>query len=514
MSSTVVVPAAPVGTFTDAWREVVGTGQMVLGLRRDYLDSLALVQQEIGFKHIRGHGIFHDWLGILRKYDVGGHVGTRYSWTYLDQVVDAYLEAGIKPFVELGFMPKDLASGDQTIFWWEGNVTPPADYAEWNALVRATLTHLIDRYGAAEVRTWPVEVWNEPSLPGFWKDASKSEYFRLYDETARTVKEVDADLLVGGPATSPQSDDWYLPFAEHTDRSGAPVDFFSFHAYASGPAQHVPFGTYQTMHPVGSLLEQFGRPRRILGDHRLAQVPHHITEFNTSYRPDNPVHDTAYNAAYLAPTLVGGGDLVDSFSYWTFSDMFEEVGIPTSIFHGGFGLLTHRQVKKPTFHLYAFLARMGSDILARGQDHLVTRDPDTGRVTVLAWQPVGGTDDPNEPDTHTLHLQIPVTHPGGQVPASAYLHRSRVNENAGNAFTAWQQMGRPASPTNRQLELLYDAAEPVVEHTSTPLVPGPDGVARIDLPLTLARHEVTLIEIDPVRDENPVWLDDARILGR
>ncbi len=194
--------------------------------------------------------------------------------------------------------------------------------------------------------------------------------------------------------------------------------------------------------------------------------------------------------------------------------MFEEVGIPTSIFHGGFGLLTHRQVKKPTFHLYAFLARMGADLLSRGQDHLVTRDPDTGRVTVLAWQPVGGTDDPDEPDTHTLHLQIPVTYPGGQVPASAYVHRSRVNENAGNAFTAWQQMGRPASPTNRQLELLYDAAEPVVEHTSAVLVPDPDGVARIDLPLTLAKHEVTLIEIDPVRDETPDWLDDARILGR
>jgi len=511
--STVVVPAVPIGTLSGAWRKVVGTGQMVLGLRRDYQDSLALVQAEIGFDHLRGHGIFHDWLGILRRYDVGGHVGTRYSWTYLDQVVDAYLEAGIKPFLELGFMPEDLASGDQTIFWWKGNVTPPSDYREWNALVRATLTHLIDRYGAAEVRTWPVEVWNEPSLPEFWKDASKEEYFRLYDETARTVKEVDADLLVGGPATSPQSDDWYLPFAEHTDASGAPVDFFSFHAYATGPAQHVPFGTYQTMHPAGSLLEQFARPRRILGDHTLATVPHHVTEFSTSYRPDNPVHDTAYNAAYLAPTVAGGGDVVDSFSYWTFSDMFEEQGIPVALFHGGFGLLTHRQVKKPTFHLYAFMARMGTDVLARGEDHLVTRHDD-GRVTVLAWQPAGGTDDPAEPERHALDLSIPVAHRDGTTPATAYLHRSRVNDDDGNAFTAWQQMGRPASPTSRQLDALYDAAEPVVTHAAVPVVPADDGTARVSLHLTLARHEVTLVELDPVRDETPAWLDDARILGR
>ena len=127
---------------------------------------------------------------------------------------------------------------------------------------------------------------------------------------------------------------------------------------------------------------------------------------------------------------------------------------------------------------------------------------------------MGGTDDPQEPSSHTLHLQIPVTFSNGQAPSSAYTHRSRVNDEAGNAFTAWQQMGRPASPTNRQLELLYDAAEPVIQHSSQSLVPGPDGVHRIDLPLTLARHEVTLIEIDPVRDETPSWLDDRRILGR
>ena len=113
----------------------------------------------------------------------------------------------------------------------------------------------------------------------------------------------------------------------------------------------------------------------------------HITEFNSSYRPDNPIHDTAFHAAYLAPVVAAGGDLVDSFSYWTFSDMFEEIGVPTSLFHGGFGLLTHRQIKKPTYHLYAFMARMGDQVLARGADHLVTRDAD-GRVTVLAWAPV------------------------------------------------------------------------------------------------------------------------------
>lgn len=511
--STVFVPSEPTAVLSDAWRRCVGTGEFVLGLRRDYLDSLELTQAEIGFQHVRGHGIFHEWVGVHRQYDVAGHAGTRYSWTYLDQVVDAYLEAGIKPFLELGFMPEGLASGDETVFWWKGNVTPPRDLAEWTALVQATLRHLVARYGREEVLTWPVEVWNEPNLPQFWKDADQDAYLRLYEATSLAVKEVDADFQVGGPAISPGADEWWAPFADFVGSHDLPADFVSFHAYTTGPAQHVPFGVYQTLRHPSSLLEQFGRPAKLLAGTALAGLPQHVTEFNSSYRPDNPVHDTAYNAAYLAPVLAGGGDLVDSFSYWTFSDMFEEVGIPTSIFHGGFGLLTHRQVKKPTYHLYAFMARMGTDVLARGEDHLVTRDA-SGRVTVLAWQPVGGTDDPHEPERHELRLSVPVTYPGGGSPATAYAHRSVVNDEAGNAFTAWRHLGRPASPSARQLDALYEAAEPVRTHTSLPVMAGPDGVGRADLVLTLGRHEITLVEIDPVVDETPAWIDDSRILGR
>ena len=506
--TTFTVPSEPIGVLSDAWRRCVGTGEFVLGLRRDYLESLELAQSEIGFTHIRGHGLFHEWLGVHRPYDVAGHVGTRYSWTYLDQVVDAYLETGIRPVIELGFMPKALASGDQTVFWWNGNVTPPRDMGEWTALVQATLRHLIARYGRSEVLGWPVEVWNEPNLEQFWKDADQQAYFKLYQATSTAVKDVDADFQVGGPAISPGADEWWAPFAQYVGDHDLPADFVSFHAYTTGPAQHVPFGVYQTVRPPQHLLGQFATPARLLAGTALDGLPRFVTEFNTSYRPDNPIHDTAYNAAYLAPVLAGGGDLVDMFSYWTFSDMFEEQGVPVSIFHGGFGLLTHRQLRKPTYHLYAFMARMGSDVLARGDDHLVTRDA-AGRVTVLAWQPVGGTEAPDAPDSHRISLSLPVALPDGTSPATAYAHRSVVNEDEGNAFTAWQQQGRPASPTSRQLEALYEAAEPVRSHASLPVVDG-----RTKLDLTLGRHEVTLVEIDPVVDETPAWLDDSRILGR
>ena len=154
----------------------VGTGRMGLALQKAYQEQLAMNQAEIGFKHIRGHGLFSDDMAIYQEYkDPEGNVQVEYNFTYLDMVMDYYKEQAIKPFLELGFMPAKMASGDQTVFYWKGNVTPPAKYENWQALVQATLKHLMERYGEAEVLTWPIEVWNEPNLPGFWKGADMEE---------------------------------------------------------------------------------------------------------------------------------------------------------------------------------------------------------------------------------------------------------------------------------------------------------------------------------------------------
>ncbi|MEV4518426.1 xylan 1,4-beta-xylosidase, partial [Dactylosporangium sp. NPDC049525] len=375
-------------------------------------------------------------------------------------------------------------------------------WSEGPAVVAPGVPNLDHRAGVDEVRGWPIEVWNEPNLKEFWAGADRDAYHRLYEVTARTVKDVDAGLQVGGPAISPGADEWMTRFAEFvTDRS-VPVDFVSRHAYSTGPAQHVPFGVHQTLAPAATLLQQFGRPREQLRGGALADLPVHITEFSSSYRPDNPIHDTAFHAAYLAPVVAGGGDLVDSFAYWTFSDMFEEAGVPTALFHGGFGLLTHRQLKKPTYHLYAFMARMGDQVLGRGPDHLVTRDA-AGRVTVLAWAPVDVTDLTASPDRHPLRLSVPLRSVG----AAAVL-RSSVHEEAGNAYAAWCDMGRPPSPLPRQLDALRELAEPVRSHRRLPVVAG-----RVDVDITLARHEVTLLEISPMTDETPPWWDERRLLG-
>src|SRR5665647_1903120 len=146
-----VAPQSPVSALSPAWRRCVGTGRMSLSLRSGHARALAVAQREIGFDLVRGHGMFHDDMGVYRTDEVAGTRHVRHAFTYLDQVVDGYLELGLRPFLELGFMPSGLASGDQTVFWWNGNVTPPRSYPEWQQRVDATLRHLVGRYGAPEV---------------------------------------------------------------------------------------------------------------------------------------------------------------------------------------------------------------------------------------------------------------------------------------------------------------------------------------------------------------------------
>jgi len=523
--TTITVPSVPIGRLGNAWRECVGTGRANLSLRHDFALSAALARDVIGFRHIRGHGMFSDDMGVVRESE-----GVRrYGFTYLDQVCDTYLGAGMRPVLELGLMPGLLASGTQTVFWWKGNVTPPRDLAEWTDLVTVTLRHLVARYGLAELRNWPVEVWNEPNLAIFWQDADLPAYLRLYDATARAVKAVDATLTVGGPAIAPDAPEWVRAFGDHVLANDVPCDFISTHAYASGEAQHIPFGVYQTLRPPSHLLEQFSLSRRLYAGTPLAGLPQWITEFNTSYRPDNPIHDTAYNACYLAPVLAGGGEAADAFSYWTLCDVFEEENVPTALFHGGFGLLARHQLRKPTWHLYAFMARLGDEVLARGADHLVTRHPD-GRLSLLAWQPLGGSDEGpygSAPASHRVRLRLPVRTPANiwdnnantlsntgntwdnTPPSTTAVVRRRVNEQAGNAWTLWRELGRPASPDSRTMELLYDAAEPAVEHR--PADVDADGTLTLDL--TLERHEITLVEVVPVAPTHHEGLDDTRLLG-
>lgn len=213
-------------TFSPAWKMCIGTGRLGLALQKEYLDALKIAKENIDFSYIRGHGLLSDDIGIYREDEVNGEIKPFYNFTYIDRIIDSYLELGIRPFVELGFMPQKLASGDQTVFYWKGNVTPPKDYDKWSLLIQAVVRHFISRYGFDEVQHWPFEVWNEPNMISFWKDADMQEYFKLYKVTAHAVKAVDSRLQVGGPAICGGSDHWITEFMSFCYQQKAPHRLF------------------------------------------------------------------------------------------------------------------------------------------------------------------------------------------------------------------------------------------------------------------------------------------------
>ena len=441
-------------TFHNNTDFCVGTGRMGLAMQKEYHDQLALAQELCHFKHIRGHGLFCDDMAIYQNW-VGrdGAAYKGYNFTYLDRVMDDYRALGLKPFLELGFMPEKMASGTQTIFYWKGNTTPPAVHQEWADMIKATLRHLAERYGEEEVSTWPCEVWNEPNLPGFWENADEKAYHELYRTSVKAVKEALPKMRVGGPAIcgGATSLDWVRNFLTFCRDEKLPVDFLTRHAYMGEAPENKYRYLYHTMRTVDSLIEEMQATRDIIDSFpEFKGMEMHVTEFNTSYHPFCPIHDTNYNAALIAGLLSRMGDVCASYSYWTFGDVFEEQGVPSRPFHGGFGMIANQLIPKPTLWTFHYFSNLKGECVHKDDHCLVMKKAD-GSYEGVAWN-IGQA----ERDDAELNLTLPLT-------GKCALTTETVDEVTCNPLKAWHDMGEPASLTAAQLRFLRQEAQPLCQ---------------------------------------------------
>jgi xylan 1,4-beta-xylosidase len=339
------------------------------------------------------------------------------------------------------------------VFYWKGNVTPPTDYDKWADLVSATIQHWISRYGREEVITWPFEVWNEPNLPGFWKGADMEEYFKLYDVTSKAVKNCDPRIRVGGPAICGVDDErWLRCFLEFCSKNKTPLDFVTRHAYATEAPDNIGHYAYQKLRTPEAFMEELRVSRRIIDRFpEYVGMEMHITEFNTSYTPLNPIHDTNLNAAYVARLLSEMGDICASYSYWTFGDVFEEAGVAFTPFSGCFGLLANGMIPKPTYWTYSFFKNLGSKAIAR-EEHFVITKEDDNNIHGVAWNPV------EEGGSANLTLNFAIDLDNGE-----YVMIIRnVDEETCNPLKNWIDMGSPSSPSKEQVILLQECAQPQI----------------------------------------------------
>ena len=285
--------ATPTRELHRPWRPMIGSerlSQLLDGIGPggrhiggEFAEALHMAHTELGVRTVRAHAILHDDVGVYREID-GRPV---HDFTTVDQIYDQVLAIGLRPIVEVSFMPRDLARDpDQTVFHYGAIVSPPKDWDRWAALVGDLTAHLVERYGLDEVRTWAFEVWNEANLDVFW-GGTQEEYFRLYDISAAAIKAVDVELPVGGPGSAAAA--WVDDLLVHAAESGAPVDFVSTHCYGNAPLD------------LRSMVARHGKPG----------LPIYWTEWGAHATHFNLAHDSVWSAAYLARGMVSAMDRID-----------------------------------------------------------------------------------------------------------------------------------------------------------------------------------------------------------
>lgn len=480
--------------FKHHWSTCVGAGRAHEGLMSRWQNQLKMAVEDCNFQYIRFHGLLCDDMALCREED-GKLI---YNYTYIDMLFDELLQIGIRPFVEFGFMPKALASGSKTQFWWKGNVTPPKDYSMWTELITNLVTHWLKRYGTQEVLTWYFEIWNEANLSAFWA-GTKSDYFRLYEVSVNTIKSIHSDLRVGGPATSnfvPDArfdgeiedltkhethlvDDlqalkwrgvWLEDFLTFCAAKNLPVDFISTHPYPTDFAldgQDTPDTTCEMKgrsRYTHSIVDDLTWLRNLLANSAYINAEIHLTEWSSSPTSRDYSHDYLPAATYIVKSNIDSIGLTNSLSYWVFTDIFEEVGPAPEAFHGGFGLMTIHNIKKPAYHAYRFLNQLGHELVDKNEYGIFTKNS-SGKLRGLLYHypeemssAVPIAEYPNHEKAEAIqNMGVPLD---AKVTLTDFSPNQSftleiLDANHGNATTLWKHMKYPQNLTlEQQTELI------------------------------------------------------------
>jgi len=432
--------------------------------------------------------------GSTNMYTEDAQGNPVYDWTIVDRIFDTYLANGVKPYVQIGFMPEALSTGPAPYRhqWQPGDpyediytgwAHPPKDYDAWRDLVAAWTAHCVERYGRNEVEQWYWEVWNEANpADGYWH-GTPEEFRKLHDYAIDGVRRALPTAKVGGPDTAGPGGQWMRDFLEHclrgvnhaTGGTGTPLDFIAFHAkgvpeFVDG---HVRMG-------IAPQLRDVDEGFRIVASYpELRSTPIVIGECDpdvcaacaAEVYPPNAYRNTSLYASYTAASFARLHDLAERHGVhlegaltWAFE--FED----EAIFAGFRQLATTGGITLPVFNVFRMFGRMSGRRVAARSDAEVPLETvmsagirgeradvsalaalDGDSLTVLAWH--YHDDDLPGPDAAiTLELEhLPA--PDGVATFTEY----RVDPEHGNAHTAWQRMGAPATPTTEQLAELRQA---------------------------------------------------------
>jgi xylan 1,4-beta-xylosidase len=476
-AETITIDAqAPGQPFPHFWEQMFGSGRAILSLRESYRQDIREVKEATGFRYIRFHAIFDDEVGFYNQ-DAGGN--PVYNYSYLDQIYDGLLANGVRPFVELSFMPEKLASTpSRQAFWYKPYNSPPRDWDRWGDMLQHFAQHLVDRYGIDEVSQWYFEVWNEPNIDFWAGDPKEATYYHLYDVSARALKRVDPRLRVGGPSTAQAA--WVDRFIQHCVNGNVPVDFVSTHVYGNDTAKDV-FGTDEKIPRDQMVFRAAKKVHDQVKSSARPELPLIFSEYNAAYDNQVDVTDSSFMGPWLANNIRQCDGLTAMMSYWAFSDVFEEQGVVKRPFYGGFGLMAAGDIPKAVYNDFKLLHELGDERIRVDSDSaLATRRPD-GTIAIAVWNyaPPG-----NGGTLKQVTLVLKGIAPTGETRVEV------VDRQHGSALAEWEAMGKPDYPSRQEQEDLRRAAE-----LGAPEIRPLNGSNPATVTLTLEPQSLVLVEI-------------------
>ncbi len=439
------------------------------------------------FRYIRCHNTFSDaapnarpdQIYGCRVYSEDATGKSRYNFQYLDQVLDTWTRAGLKPILEMGFMPDALAEGALVRNYSGGAVNTPRDYTKWRELIHQTVKHLLARYGADEIRTWYFEIWNEPDLrtyfidghqpplPGKFTSESVARFMKMYDYFVDGALAADSQIKVGGPGLA-GNNEFFKLFLDHITRGtnavtgarGTRADFISWHGY--GASQ--------------SLLDNNRKRRALVRSYpELAPAELHQNEWgpalNLTDRGQSATVLGEYYAAFLCRSIDNNFNNADARV-----DLILRWGQMADGWRAHTRHYGEQVVPLPIFNAYLLLNKLGPERIAveHAQAGANVRAFAARRGAPSAQIVVYRLEEKNEDGTgDAVGVELTVSGlSGATLPVKHY----RIDRERANAYRAWLALGSPKQPTRAQIDEIAARANLAPE---TEIVKIENGAARL-----------------------------------
>ena len=498
--------------LSHTWRNVLSAGNAADLLLADVQEMVRRMQTEIGFRYIKLHNVFSD---VLHVYSLRSDGTPTFHFFYLDRVLDFVTSLGLRPMIELSFMPAALAKNpNRQLFHYL--VSEPNQLSRWTQLVSALMQHLKERCGVEALRSWRFSVWREPDTPeALFGFSSDEKYFRFYQATRAEVKACDAQIPFGAPATFYLADVrtpmWYLHFLDWCRKNDCLPEYLNFVFYDVARSQEERGGQTQFGFVEAMVLRGDGEGMKLFLDQALAErkelglqeLPIYLTEWNHTPSQQDLLNDTCFRSCYLTKNILQNYDRIDSFGVWSVTDLMAETNLPRELFFGGLGLFTQNGIPKAGYYALTLLSRLGDQLIGKGEGWFATRQGGEYRIILYNYRhfshlySIGERFDMTFTERYTpftpeqsldVHLRL------DNVPNGTYcVTETTVNRKSGSAFDQWLEMGALEPDGKQELETLTALSHP---HCSKYLLTAENHTLSLDAMLELLEVRLFIIRPD------------------